>query len=41
MHERPCLTAETAAQYREIFPYGSMSEKLPHQRISIRTGLGK
>jgi len=41
MHERPCLTAETAAQNREIFPYGSMSEKLSHQRISIRTGLGK
>ena len=41
MHERPCLTAETAAQDREIFPYGSMSEKLLHQHISIRTGLGK
>jgi hypothetical protein len=41
MHERPCLNAETAAQYREIFPYGRMSEKLSHERISIRTGLRK
>jgi hypothetical protein len=41
VHERPCLNAETAAQYREILPYGSMVEKLSHQRISIRTGLRK
>jgi hypothetical protein len=41
MHEHPCLTAETAAQYREILSYGSMSEKLSHQRVSIRSGLGK
>jgi len=41
VHERPCLNAETAAQYREIPPYGSMVEKLSHQRISIRTGLCK
>jgi hypothetical protein len=41
VYERPCLNAETAAQYREILPYGSMSEKLSHQRISIRTGLRK
>jgi len=41
VHERPCLNAETAAQYREILPYGSMVEKLSHQRISIRTGLCK
>ena len=41
VHKRSCLNAETAAQYREILPYGSMSEKLSHQRISIRTGLRK
>ena len=41
VHERPCLNAETAAQYREILPYGSMVEKLSHQRISMRTGLRK
>ena len=41
VHELPCVHAETAAQYREISPYGSMVEKLSHQRISIRTGLGK
>jgi hypothetical protein len=41
VHERPCLKIETAAEYREILPYGSMVEKLSHQRISIRTGLRK
>ena len=41
VHERPCLNAETAAQYREILPCGSMFEKLPHQCISIRTGFRK
>ncbi len=41
VHERPYLNTETAAQYREVPPYGSMVEKLPHQRISIRTGLCK
>jgi hypothetical protein len=41
VHERSCLDAETAAQYREIPPYGSMVKKLSHQRISIRTGLRK
>jgi hypothetical protein len=41
VHERPYLNAETAARYREVPPYGSMVEKLPHQRVSIRTGLCK
>lgn len=41
VHERPCLNAETAAQYREIPSDGSVGEKLSHQRISIRTGLRK
>jgi len=41
VHERPCLNVETAAQHREILPYGSMVEELSHQRISIRTGLRK
>ncbi len=39
VHQRPCLTVEAAAHYREILPYGGMGEKLLHERISIRTGL--
>jgi hypothetical protein len=35
VHKRPFLNAETAAQYREVPPYWSMVEKLPHQRIPI------
>src|SRR4029077_10277759 len=41
VHERPCLNAETAAHHCEILPYGSMVEKLSHQRISTRTRLRK
>lgn len=41
VHERPCLKIETAAEYREILPYGSVVEKLSHQRISSHAGLRK
>ena len=41
VHERPGLSAETSAHYREILPYWSMVEKLSHERISIRIGLCK
>ena len=41
VHQCPCLSVETAAHYREIAPYGSMGEKLPHQRMSIRAGFRK
>src|SRR6266404_5946639 len=39
--ERSSLSGETAAHDREILPHGSVSEKLPHQRGSIRRSLGK
>src|SRR6266446_3185582 len=39
--ERSSLSGETAAHDREILPHRSVSEKLPHQRGSIRSSLGK
>src|ERR1700674_363385 len=39
--ERSSLSGETAAHHREILPHGSVGEKLPHQRGSIRRSLGK
>ncbi len=39
--ERSSLSGETAAHDREILPHGSVGEKLPHQRGSIRRSLGK
>src|ERR1022692_2314108 len=39
MHQRPCLSRETAAQDREILPHRSVCEKLSHQRMSIRIAL--
>src|SRR6266478_7280246 len=39
--ERSSLSRETAAHNREILPHGSVSEKLPYQRGSIRRSLGK
>src|SRR6266404_995719 len=39
--ERSSLSGETAADNRKILPHGSVSEKLPHQRGSIRRSLGK
>jgi hypothetical protein len=39
--ERPCLGVDAAAQYRQVLPYRGMREKLAHERIPIRIGLGK
>src|ERR1700676_5042954 len=39
--ERSSLSGETAAHDREILPHGSVGEKLPHQRGSIRRSLSK
>src|SRR6266852_2286661 len=39
--ERSSLSGETAAHDRKILPHGSVGEKLPHQRGSIRRSLGK
>jgi hypothetical protein len=41
MHERPRLFAESSAHYREILPHRGMGEKLSHQLIAVRAGLGK
>src|SRR6266853_1907245 len=41
MDERSSLSGETAAHNRKILPHRSVSEKLPHQRGSIRRSLGK
>jgi hypothetical protein len=41
MYQRPCLSIETAAYHRKILSYRSVLKKLPHQRVSIRTGLRK
>src|SRR6202795_128204 len=39
--ERSSLSGETPTHDREILPHGSVGEKLPHQRGSIRRSLGK
>src|ERR1700730_7392647 len=39
--ESSSLSGETAAHDREILSHGSVGEKLPHQRGSIRRSLGK
>ncbi len=41
VHQRRCRNVETAAYDREILPYGSMGEKLPHQRRPVWCGLSK
>ncbi len=39
--ERPCLSFDTAAHYRQILPYRSMREKLMHEHLPICPGLRK
>src|ERR1700676_2048616 len=39
--ERSSLSGETPTHDREILPHGSVGEKLPHQRGSIRRSLSK